>query len=78
MQGKTPSWSLEICDFQLKCYSDKKKSHFFSSNVESVFVELLTVKLFGTCAPPLLTSKTRRLDIKELDLGVSDVIFSLV
>ena len=78
VQRKTPSLSFEICDFQLKFYSDQKILFFSSSDFESVFVELLTGKIFGFCGPPLLTSKADRLDLRRLDLRVSDVIYSLV
>ena len=41
-----------------------------------MFAEHLTGQMFGFfCGPPLLTFKTDRLDIRGLDLGVSDFIY---
>ena len=61
----------------LKCYYDQKIIFFFSSNFESVFAFIqrlfsLSVR-FEFHAPPLLTFKTDRLDLRGLDLGKSDV-----
>ena len=75
---KTPILSLERC-FSLSVTLMKNHNRvFFPSDFEKLFSEHFIGQMFKFCGPPLLTFKTDRSDISGLDLGVSDVIYSLV